>query len=70
MWCFTASQAGRPSKDQKKKVDLEHVADSMHKVRVADLVIKGVTLNFLPLAMLAISSASASQAFSSPDHPP
>lgn len=42
MWVMTASQAGRPSKDSKKKLDLEHVADSMHKVRVADLVI---TLN-------------------------
>jgi len=42
IWCATASQSGRSSKDQKKKVDLEHVADSMHKVRVADMVI---TLN-------------------------
>lgn len=41
-WTWTASQSSRSSKDQKKKVDLEHVADSLHKVRVADLV---VTLN-------------------------
>lgn len=41
-WVWTASQASRSGKDSKKKVDLEHVADSMHKVRVADLV---VTLN-------------------------
>lgn len=39
MWGWTASQGTRPSKDQKKKIDLEHVSDSMGKVRVADLVI-------------------------------
>lgn len=42
MWVMTASQAGRRDKDSKKKLDLEHVADSLNKVRVADLVI---TLN-------------------------
>lgn len=42
MWVWTASQATRPNKDRKKKLDLHHVADSMHKVRVADLII---TLN-------------------------
>lgn len=40
-FCWTASQASR-QKDKKKKLDLNDVADSMHKVRVADLVI---TLN-------------------------
>lgn len=39
IWGWTASQGTRPSKDQKKKIDLEHVSDSMGKVRVADLVI-------------------------------
>lgn len=42
MWVWTASQATRPSKDSQKKLDLHHIADSMHKVRVADMVI---TLN-------------------------
>jgi replicative DNA helicase len=42
IWVWTASQATRKGKESKKRVDLEHVADSMHKVRVADLV---VTLN-------------------------
>jgi hypothetical protein len=42
MWVWTGSQASRPSKDTGKRLDLHHVADSMHKVRVADLVI---TLN-------------------------
>ena len=41
-WGWTASQASRADKYQKKHVDLEHVADSINKVRVADLV---VTLN-------------------------
>jgi hypothetical protein len=40
------------------------------RARVAFLVRSLVTLNFRDLAMLAISSASASQAFSSPDQPP
>jgi KaiC/GvpD/RAD55 family RecA-like ATPase len=40
-WCLTASQAGR-SKDKRKKLDLDDVADSMHKVRVVPVVI---TLN-------------------------
>jgi KaiC/GvpD/RAD55 family RecA-like ATPase len=42
-WCWTASQSGRrgnQSKDKKAvRLDLNDVADSMHKVRVADLVI-------------------------------
>lgn len=43
MWVWTASQAARLSgKDKEKRLDIEHVADSMHKVRVADLLI---TLN-------------------------
>lgn len=41
-WWWTASQASRPSKDSGKVLDLRNVADSMHKVRVADRV---VTLN-------------------------
>ena len=40
-WWWTASQASRV-KDPKKLLDLRNTADSMHKVRVADLVI---TLN-------------------------
>ncbi len=40
-FCWTASQANR-QKDKKKVLDLNDVADSMHKIRVADLV---VTLN-------------------------
>lgn len=40
-FCWTASQATR-RKDQKKRLDLNDCADSMHKIRVADLV---VTLN-------------------------
>jgi len=39
MWVWTASQVSRPSKESAKRIDLNHVADSMHKVRVADLVI-------------------------------
>lgn len=41
MFCWTASQATR-KKDRKKRLDLNDTADSMHKIRVADLV---VTLN-------------------------
>lgn len=41
IFCWTASQASR-QKDRKKRLDLNDVADSMHKIRVADLV---VTLN-------------------------
>lgn len=37
-FCWTASQASR-QKDRKRKLDLNDVADSMHKIRVADLVI-------------------------------
>lgn len=40
-FCWTASQASR-QKDRKRRLDLNDVADSMHKIRVADLVI---TLN-------------------------
>ncbi len=40
-FCWTASQANR-QKDKKKRLDLNDTADSMHKIRVADLV---VTLN-------------------------
>jgi hypothetical protein len=39
MWVWTGSQASRPTKDSGKKLDLHHVADSMHKVRVADVVV-------------------------------
>lgn len=39
MWVYSASQASRPNRDSQKRLDLGHVADSMHKVRVADLVI-------------------------------
>lgn len=37
-WVWTASQAARPE-GRVKHLDLQHVADSMHKVRVADVVI-------------------------------
>ena len=46
MWCWTAAQStrrGNKNKMNKKvRLDLDDVADSMHKVRVADLI---VTLN-------------------------
>lgn len=42
MWVWTASQATRPSKESQKRIELHHVSDSMHKIRVADLV---VTIN-------------------------
>lgn len=42
MWVWTASQASRGSSDPKKIIDMDNVADSIHKIRVADLVI---TLN-------------------------
>jgi KaiC/GvpD/RAD55 family RecA-like ATPase len=38
-FCWTASQATRA---KQKRLDMEHVADSMHKVRIADLI---ATLN-------------------------
>ena len=39
-WAWTASQATRLGKGEKgHRLDLEHAADSQHKVRVADLVI-------------------------------
>lgn len=40
-FCWTASQATR-RKDRKKRLELDDIADSMHKARVADLLI---TLN-------------------------
>ncbi len=42
IFCWTASQASRQKDARKKRLDLDDVADSMHKIRVADLVI---TLN-------------------------
>lgn len=42
LWCWTASQSKRKTDKKQKKLDLDDVADSMHKVRVADVV---VTLN-------------------------
>lgn len=44
MWLWTGSQARRPD-GKGKVIDLGHAADSMHKVRVADLVL---TLNPKP----------------------
>lgn len=41
MWVWTASQAGRHD-GKNKRLDLHNIADSIHKVRVADIVI---TLN-------------------------
>lgn len=40
IWCWTASQATRNSRGA-KNMDLDQVADSMHKGRVADLVLTG-----------------------------
>lgn len=37
-WCITASQAKRRDGKGKEALDLHHVADSMHKVRVADVM--------------------------------
>lgn len=37
-FCWTASQATR-QKDKRKRLDLNDTADSMHKIRVADLVV-------------------------------
>lgn len=42
MWVWTGAQAARADKDSKKRLELNNVSDSMHKVRVADMVI---TLN-------------------------
>lgn len=42
MWVWTGAQATRANKDQGKRLELHHVSDSTHKVRVADLV---MTLN-------------------------
>lgn len=50
-WCWTASQPKRMSKGF-KRIELDDVADSMHKVRVADMVLtitpseEGGTLSF------------------------
>lgn len=41
IWTWTAAQATRGGKEAKKKLDLQHVADSMEKVRVADVVLTG-----------------------------
>jgi hypothetical protein len=41
-WDWTASQSQGRDKKNTKRIDIEHVADSMNKVRVADLV---MTLN-------------------------
>ena len=38
MWVWTGSQSSRPDK-KRRMIDLRDVADSMHKVRVADVVI-------------------------------
>lgn len=43
MWVWTASQSGRRGRKEKDNIDLDDVSDSMHKVRVADLVL---TLNY------------------------
>jgi len=40
MWVWTASQVSRRGdKDRKKHIDMHNTADSMHKVRVSDLVV-------------------------------
>jgi KaiC/GvpD/RAD55 family RecA-like ATPase len=38
MWVSTASQATRPKgeRDRQKKIDVHHIADSMHKARICD----------------------------------
>lgn len=38
-FCWTASQSGRRKDKRGKRLEVDDVADSMHKVRVADLVI-------------------------------
>ena len=45
LWLWTGSQAGRRGDGKQKRIDLGDVSDSMHKVRVADLV---VSLNVNP----------------------
>jgi hypothetical protein len=42
MWVWTASQSSRSTKESSKLLDMQHVADSMHKIRVGDTI---VTLN-------------------------
>ena len=39
MWCWTASQARRKQDKKEKRVELDDVADSLNKIRVADLVV-------------------------------
>lgn len=39
MYVWTASQASRGSQDTKKLIDMDNVADSMHKIRASDRVI-------------------------------
>lgn len=38
-WLWTASQASRQGKSGVKFLDLQHVSDSLHKVRVVDLIV-------------------------------
>lgn len=38
-WCVTAAQAKRRDQKAKEALDLHHIADSLNKVRVADVVI-------------------------------
>lgn len=40
MWIWTASQASRGASSG-YRIDLDHVADSMHKMRIADFVVTG-----------------------------
>lgn len=42
MWVWTATQASRSGKDASKRLDMQHVADSMNKARVTD---KMITVN-------------------------
>lgn len=43
VWTASQSRAREERKAGTKKIDIEHIADSMHKVRIADLL---VTLNY------------------------
>lgn len=45
MWVWTAAQASRTSKESAKRIDMHHISDSLHKIRVADLVL---TVNVIP----------------------
>lgn len=42
MWVWTATQASRGGKDASKRLDMQHVADSLNKARVTD---KMITVN-------------------------